>query len=251
MRGRRVLVTGATGGLGPTVVAAFLGQGAEVLAAARRRTRLDELRAGLANHDRLHVAEGDASDPEGVEALFDAVTRESPLDVVVHCVGAFAYGALAEMDDATVAALISGNITASALVLRAALRRMVPAGRGSVVLVAADRAERPEANFALYGAAKAAVCHLVSACAEEAQPAGVRVNVLLPGVIDTDENRAAMPTADRSTWTAPVDIAKAALWLAGDEAGAVTGARMKISGGQRAGGNDSVGHPAGAIPREQ
>lgn len=251
MRDRRVLVTGATGGLGPTLVAAFLGRGAEVLATARRRTRLDELRAGLAHHERLHVAESDMSDPVGVEALFEATTREAPLDLVVHSVGAFAYGGLAGMSDSTVTRLIEGNVTASAWVLRGALRRMVSAGRGGVIMLAADRAERPEAGFALYGAAKAAVCHLVAACAEEAQPAGVRVNALLPGVIDTEENRAAMPDADRSTWTAPVDIAKAALWLASDEACAVTGAHMKISGGQRAGGKDTVGHPTEAISREK
>jgi NAD(P)-dependent dehydrogenase (short-subunit alcohol dehydrogenase family) len=230
LHGQHIVVTGATGGLGPHLVEALLACGAHVIAAARVRTRLDELRAGLAQHERLDVAECDATSATGVERLLDGVDRNGGLDAVVHAVGAFTYGPLAERSDAEVERLVACNLSSTALVLRGAVRRMVPRRSGSIVVVAADRALAPAPNFALYGASKAGAVHLVQALAEEVRPAGVRVNALLPGVIDTPDNRAAMPDADASGWVRPEELAKAAVWLCSVGARAVSGALLRLPG---------------------
>jgi NAD(P)-dependent dehydrogenase (short-subunit alcohol dehydrogenase family) len=228
MHGRRILVTGATGGLGPSLCEALLAVGGEVIAIARRRTGLDDLRAGLAHHERLHVAECDVSDSGGVGKLFASVTKKAPLDAVVHASGAFAWARLAEIEDAEIARLVTANLLATTFVVRESLRHMLARGAGSVVVVAADRVLSPAEGFAVYGAAKAGVVHLVEAAAKEAAPRGVRVNALLPGILDTKDNRAAMPDADASRWTSPADVARAAVFLASDDSKGVTGARIVL-----------------------
>ncbi|MFW5876580.1 MAG: SDR family NAD(P)-dependent oxidoreductase [Myxococcota bacterium] len=228
LHGHRILVTGSTGGLGPSVVEALLACGARVVAVARLRTRLDELRASFEHHPRLDVAECDVSVPQGVEALFDAVEAGGGIDAVVHAAGAFVCGPLAEHDDDEVERLVQSNVTSSALVVRAAVRRMLPRRSGRIVLVAADRALCPAPHFALYGATKAALVHLVQAMADEVHREGVRIHALLPGVIDTPDNRAAMPDTDPATWASPAAIAKAAVWLLGADAESVNGALVRL-----------------------
>ena len=228
--GQRVLVTGASGALGPALVEAFLAVGADVVAAARRRTRLDALRAEMRQHERLHVAECDATDPAGVDALFEALERKGGIDVVVQAAGAFRWGPLSELDDADVAVMIETNLVATTWVVRAACRRMVPRGRGSIVAIAADRAREPAAGFSVYGATKAGVVHLVEAVAAELHGTGVRANAVLPGVIDTPENREAMPEADPKGFASPRAIARACVWLAGSDAEGVSGALVRVPG---------------------
>lgn len=184
-------ISGASGELGSKAVETFLALGCHVVASARRRTRLLNLRAELKNHERLKVAENDAADPEGVEALLDGLFREAPLDIAVQCAGAFHYEALAETDDGQVRRLVESNLLASTWMLRGCLRRMRPLGAGQVVLVSAEGAQTPSANLAVYGATKAAVAHLVEAADQEVRSSGVRVFGLLPGTLDTQANRAA------------------------------------------------------------
>lgn len=209
LRDKRTLMTGVTGALGPALVEAFLALGAHVLAVGRRRTALDDLRAGVGHHERLHTAECDVCDPKGVEALFDAWTKKGSADVVVHAAGAWAPGPIVDQSDEDVRAIVDSNLSSAALVLRAALKRMkAPA---SVVVVAAAQAEQPAWDTALYGAAKAGVVHLTRAAAAQSD---VRVNALLPSDIDREESAR--------------DIARAAVWLAGDESGGVNGASVRL-----------------------
>ena len=228
--GTRVLVTGATGGVGPSIVEALLAVGARVIASARRRTGLDALRAELRQHERLDVAECDASDPEGVERLFEALERKGGLGGVVHAVGAFRYGLLAGASDDDVRGVIDANVLSTAWVVRGAARRMTGRGAGSIVVIAADRALEPAPGVAVYGAAKAASAHLVQAAALELHGSGVRVNAILPGVIDTPDNRAAMPDADPAGWASPRAIARACVWLLGPDAAGVSGALVRVPG---------------------
>ncbi len=230
VRGKRVLVTGATGGLGPHLCEALLAMGAEVIGAARRRTRLDDLRAGLGQHERLHVAECDVSASEGVAALFSSLEARAPLDAVVHAAGRFAYGELAEMEDETVHGLVSTNLISTTWILRESARRMAPRKAGSIVVIAAEGALSPSAGLAVYGATKAGSLHLATAMAEELSTTGVRVNAVLPGIVDTPGNRAAMPEADPSGWAQPGAIARTVLWLASDDSRGVTGAWLRVPG---------------------
>jgi len=230
VRGKRILVTGATGGLGPSLCEALLAMGGEVLAAARRRTRLDDLRAGLNHHDRLHVAECDVTSADGVRALMESYAQKGNIDGVVHAAGAFAYGDLESQDDETVERLIGTNLLATTWVIREAVTRMRAQGGGSVVVIAADTVTSPTRGLAVYGAAKAGAAHLVKAVAAEVKGAGVRVNAVLPGIIDTPDNRRSMPEADPAGWASPGAVARAVLWLASDDAVGVTGTWLRVPG---------------------
>lgn len=190
LRGKRVWVSGASGELGHRLVETFLALGCHVVASARRRTRLLDLRAELNHHERLHIAENDASDPEGVESLLDALCRREPLDIAVQCAGAFSYGPIRDSRDEDVRKLVDANLMSSAWLLRGCLRRMLPRGRGDIVLVAADKAVTPTAGFGFYGATKAAVAHLVEVARLETAGTQVRTWGLLPGTLDTETNRA-------------------------------------------------------------
>ncbi len=232
---RRVVITGATGGLGTKTVEAFLAVGARVVAVARRRTRLADLLAEHNHHPRLEIAESDVSDAAGVSALFESLGRAGPVHSVVHTVGGFAGGAHKDLSADRLASLIEQNLTSTALVMRSALELMSRSGStnvrgtGSLVAVSSEAAGCPAPGLALYGATKASVEHLAQACATEAAPLGLRVNTLAPGTIDTPANRDAMPDADHAAWTSPTDIAKAAIWLASDESRPVSGSCLRFA----------------------
>lgn len=230
LHGRRVAITGATGALGAALVETFLASGARVVAVARLKTRLDELRASLRQHERLDVAECDLADPDGVDALFASLTGEEGLDAVVHCAGAFVHGDLIDVGSRDVARVVRSNLLASALVARAALVDMCARGRGSVVLVAADAALGPAPGMSAYAAAKAGVTHLVSSVAEELHGRGPTIHALLPGILDTPGNRLAMPDADPAGWVAMSTIARTAVYLAIPEGDGVNGALLRLPG---------------------
>jgi NAD(P)-dependent dehydrogenase (short-subunit alcohol dehydrogenase family) len=233
LRGQHVVVTGATGGLGPSVVATLLACGATVTAVGRRRTALDALRAELAHNDRLHVAEGDPSDGPRVETLFDALERGTgPVTGVVHAVGGFEFAPLADTTDETVDALTVALWGTTVRVARAAVRRMVPRKSGRIVLVGGLASTKPTPGMAVYGALKAAIAHFTQSIAAEVRGAGVTVNAVLPGTMDTEANRAAMPGADRSRWVAPETVAKVVAVLLGDDGGGISGSLVAVPDAQ-------------------
>lgn len=230
LHGRRIVVTGATGGLGPTLVESCLALGAEVVAVGRLRTKLDALRAALKQHERLDIAEADLSTRAGAEALIGAVERAGGVHGLVHAVGSFAYGPVTELDEETIDRLIAGNAMSTLWTVRAAVAAMRERRDGSVVIIGSDRAFAPGAGFALYGAAKAFATHLAQAVAQETKDVGVRVNVIAPGTIDTEENRRSMPEEDPAEWVAPLTIAKSTAWLLGPDASSVSGSVIRCVG---------------------
>jgi NAD(P)-dependent dehydrogenase (short-subunit alcohol dehydrogenase family) len=226
---KRVLVTGASGAVGPAIVEALLSVGASVVAGARRRTWLDALRADMRDHERLDVAEVDVTDPAGVDELVESSERHGGFDGVVQCAGAFSTGALADAPLETLDRMVRLNFFGSLLVTRAAVRAMRRRGRGSIVLVSAERALTPAAEQGAYGASKAAVAHLGQAVALETSGTGIRVNVVLPGKIDTEENRAEEPDGSAKRLVSRAAVARTAVWLVSDESRGVSGALLRLA----------------------
>jgi NAD(P)-dependent dehydrogenase (short-subunit alcohol dehydrogenase family) len=157
--------------------------------------------------------------------------QHGPLDALVHLVGGFSGGSpLTETSDQTWDGMINVNLRTAFYAMRAVLRPMTAAGRGRIVAVGARMAVEPSPNFAAYAVSKAALVALVRNVAAEGKKSGITANIVLPSIIDTPQNRKAMPDADYSKWVRPESIAKLIVWLASDAAADTIGAVIPIYG---------------------
>jgi NAD(P)-dependent dehydrogenase (short-subunit alcohol dehydrogenase family) len=156
------------------------------------------------------------------------LARQRRIDVLVAGVGGFAGGALLETDRQTWDRMLAMNLTSTYTAMRAVLPHMVTAGYGRVVAVASRAVVPPAPGFIAYTVAKSGVIALTQALAREMHGRGVTVNAVLPSTMDTAANRAAMPDADRTAWVPVESVAAAIAFLAGDDAGHVTGTLLAI-----------------------
>ncbi len=230
---RVVVITGAAGGLGQAVTRSCLLAGARVVAAHRGGLDRNAFSAQLGvAAERLQLVAADLTDEAAAEALAQAALQaQGGLDGWLNLAGGYAGGAPAtEVTLADFEAMFALNARTAFLGSRAALRAMQPRRRGSIVNVSSLGALRGTAGHAGYAASKAAVIRLTETLAAEAAPFGIRVNVILPGMIDTPANRAALPDADRSTWVAPDAVADALVFLLSDAARGINGASLPVGG---------------------
>jgi NAD(P)-dependent dehydrogenase (short-subunit alcohol dehydrogenase family) len=222
-----VVVTGATGGLGPAIVRAFLARGERVAAAARGREGLERLAESLGRPAALSLIAADLSSSAGAEA---AVGED--IDVLVHAVGSWTGGhPVADAPDNEVDWMLDANFRSAWFCGRAAMRRMRARRGGRIVFVAAVGGLEPTPGAAAYGAAKAALLSLMRSLAEEGRSHGIACNAVAPGTIDTEANRRAMPDVDPSGWVTPEEVASAVVYLASPEAAAVTGSTLVVARG--------------------
>jgi NAD(P)-dependent dehydrogenase (short-subunit alcohol dehydrogenase family) len=207
----RVLITGAGGALGRSVVQRFTAAGERVLAAGLRA-------------DLTVTAE--------VERLFAAAEEEAAGEpfAVVHTVGGFRFGRLADVSDDDWSFLLGANLDTTFRVCRAAARAFAKARGGSLVAVASPAGLLGEAGVGAYAATKAGVLRLVESLAREVAPLGARANSVLPGTMDTAANRAAMPDADPRQWVSTDDVAAVIHFLTTPAAAAVNGAAVRVPG---------------------
>ena len=222
---RTVLVTGGTGGLGAAVTRAFLEEGWRVVVpwvAERELQRVQE-------HERLELVQADLFEPDAADR---AVATAGPsLRALVNLVGGFAiHDRVHETPIEVFEEQLRLNLRPAYLACRAALPAMLEAGSGSIVCVSSRAARRPFPGAAGYIVGKAAVLALVDALDAEYRADGVRVNAVLPSVIDTPANRASMPDADFDPWVRPEQIAAAIRHLASPEAAATSGAHVPVYG---------------------
>lgn len=228
-----IVVTGGTGGLGRAVVRACLQAEAHVVVTHRRPVQRETFAADFGpDAARLRLEPADLTNEAQVDALADAVLRNyGKLDGWLNLVGGYAGGTpVTSLSLADFEAMFTLNVRTAFLGGRAALRAMQPRRCGAVVNVSSLGALRGTAGHAGYAAAKAAVIRLTETMAAEAAPYGVRVNVVLPGMIDTPANRAAMPDADRTSWVAPEAVAAVIVFLLSDAARGLNGAALPVGG---------------------
>ena len=230
---RVVLITGATGGLGRVVGAAFAADGARLGLVGTDHERLAALAAdlGLAA-DRWVPAIADLSDPTAARvALATVIERFGRVDVVLHLVGGWAGGTLVadlELDD--VRGMLDQHLWTTLHVVQAAVPGMVERGWGRIVAVSTTFAANPAAKGASYAIAKAAEETLVRALAREVGANGVTANVVVVKKIDTEHERESAPSPKNATWTTPEEIAAVMRFLCSDEAAAINGARIPLDG---------------------
>jgi NAD(P)-dependent dehydrogenase (short-subunit alcohol dehydrogenase family) len=226
----RVLVTGAAGALGGSVVRRFVAAGDRVLAVDVDAGRLEEL-AAAAPAGAVAVLGADLTDPAAVAAVFDAAEADGGTPpAVAHLVGGFRWAKLADMDDRDWELLWRVNVGTTFCVCREASRRFAAAGGGALVAVSAPAALLGEAGVGAYAATKAAVLRLVESLAREMAPFGGRANAVLPGTMDTPDNRRAMADADPAGWVSTDDVAAVIHQLTTPAARAVNGAAVRVPG---------------------
>jgi NAD(P)-dependent dehydrogenase (short-subunit alcohol dehydrogenase family) len=225
-----VVVTGANGNLGRAVADAFAAKGARLVLIARQRESLDKL-FGPVDARRLHVA-ADLLDQAAVEgAVREALARFGRIDVLCNVAGGFRMGdPVHETADADWNFLFDINARTLLHAVRAVVPAMLAGGGGKIVSVAAAAGQKGAAQMGAYVASKSAVIRLTETMAAELREKNINVNCVLPTIIDTPENRAAMPKADPSRWVAPGDLASVIVFLASPEARAIHGAAIPVSG---------------------
>lgn len=231
--GKVVLVAGGTGGLGRAVSLAFLEEGAKLIVPYRKQEEFDALKkAASAANSRLAGHTVDVADEAAVSQLIDGVlAQHGRLDALVNTAGGYAGGVkLWEMETKVLDQMLALNLRSGYALSRAVLPSMLKQGRGTIVNVAAKAALDHMAGAAAYSASKAAALALLDALAAEVKGSGVRVNSILPSIIDTEANRKAMPNADFAKWPKPEDIARVILFLCTEDAKVIHGAAIPVYG---------------------
>ena len=222
---RTVVITGASGNLGRAVARAFADLGA-------RLALLDLKRGDLQDSASQLFVDVNLMNPESVaSAVGKALERFGRIDVLCNIAGGFRMGPpVHETKDADWEFLLGLNARSVLNTVRAAVPAMLKGGGGRIVNIGAFAAQRGAANMGAYIASKSAVIRLTESMAAELREKNVNVNCVLPTIIDTPENRSAMPKANPAKWVAPADLANVIVFLTSDGARAVHGAAVPVTG---------------------
>jgi NAD(P)-dependent dehydrogenase (short-subunit alcohol dehydrogenase family) len=232
---RVVLVAGGTGGLGRAVSLAFLRDGARVVVTYRKDAEVEALKkAAAGDASRISAQPVDVTDLAAAQELVNKIVAEhGRLDVLVNTVGGYAGGIkLWELDRQTFEQMLVLNVRSGYALAHAAVPAMLKQGKGAIVNIAAKAAFDHAAGAAAYAASKAAAVAMMDSLAADLRGSGVRVNSILPSIIDTPANRAAMPGADFNAWPKPEEIARVILFLCSEDAKVIHGAAIPVYGDQ-------------------
>jgi NAD(P)-dependent dehydrogenase (short-subunit alcohol dehydrogenase family) len=218
-----VVITGGTGALGTAVVDRLLADGVRCHVTWKFEHELEH----FARRDAVTLHEVDCGDEAGVAALYAGL---GAIDASIHIVGGFAAAAVEATSRADFVGMFELNAVTAFLCCREAIAVMRRAGGGRIVNVAARPAVQPVGGMIAYTTAKAAVASLTQCLAAEVVDAGIHVNAILPSILDTAANRAAMPDADFDSWPKPAEVAKTIAFLAGPENRLTSGALVPVYG---------------------
>lgn len=230
MQHETLVITGGFGILGQALAQAALAQGYRV-ALVDVAPRPATLAPALQVEDvALHPGR-DLQDPEAASAVLDAIAaRFGHIDALANVAGGFTWETVTDGQLATWDRMFGQNLRTAMNMSRAVVPHMVARGSGAIVNVGAGGALRAAAGMGAYAASKSAVHRLTESMAEEFKSTGVRVNAVLPSIIDTPANRADMPDADFNAWVMPADLARVMLFLCSEQARAMTGALVPVAG---------------------
>jgi NAD(P)-dependent dehydrogenase (short-subunit alcohol dehydrogenase family) len=230
LNGKTIVVTGGFGTLGRAVASAAVSRGASVAVLDVAPSAPPGLEAQLGPQAALFGGT-DLRVFDGAAAALDAVAgRFQRIDGLINVAGGFRWETVGDGDVATWDLLYQINLRTALNASKAAIPHLLAAGGGSIVNVGANAALKAAAGMGAYAASKAAVHRLTESMAEELKASNIRVNAVLPSIIDTPVNRADMPDADFAKWVSPEALAAVILFLVSDQATAVTGALIPVTG---------------------
>jgi len=228
-----VLVAGGTGGLGRAVSLAFLQEGANVAVTFRAQAEFDALKESAGREASLLTGHSvDVTDDDAVMKMVEVIlANQKRIDVLVNTVGGYKAGTkFWEQDSKVLDQMLSLNLRSGWALARAVVPAILKQGEGAIVNVAAKAALDAPASAAAYAASKAAAIAMMNSLSADLKGTRVRVNSVLPSIIDTEPNRKAMPNADFAKWPKPADIARVILFLCSDEAKVIRGASIPVYG---------------------
>lgn len=228
--GKTVIITGATGNLGRAVARLFIEQDARVvLVDIQGEALLETFGVETA---QLMLAPANLLEAESASRLVQAAAeRYERVDVLCNLAGGFRMGEdVHETSAASWNSMFDMNVRTLLNMSQAVVPHMIGMGGGKIVNVSAFSAQKGAARMGAYIASKSAVMRLTESMAAELREKNINVNCVLPTILDTPENRAAMPDADPARWVAPHDLASVIRFLASDDARAVHGASLPVTG---------------------
>lgn len=227
--GKTVVITGAAGNLARAVAKRFAAEGATLVLIGQH---MESLPIEYRSEGRHAIFELDLLKMDEVSVAIDEViSRFGRIDVLCNLAGGFRMGeAVHEISNVDWDFLLDVNVRSVLNMAKAVVSHMVAAGSGHVVNVGAAAAQKGAAQMGGYIAAKSVVMRLTETMSAELKDKGVHVNCVLPTIIDTPENRSAMPEADPSRWVKTEDMANVIFFLASDQARAIHGASLPVSG---------------------
>ncbi len=232
IKGKVAVVTGAVGNLGRAVTAAFAAQGARVALVDLDATALEAARNELSPETDAAVFAADLIEPSSVADMVERVSAHfGRIDILANIAGGFTMGPpVHETEDRDWNFMLDLNARTVFNACRSVVPHMLSQGGGKIVNVSARAATEGKGHMAPYCVSKAAVITLTQSLASEHKNDGINVNCILPGTIDTPQNRAAMPGQDFATWVPPAALADVVVFLASDAARCVTGAAVPVYG---------------------
>jgi NAD(P)-dependent dehydrogenase (short-subunit alcohol dehydrogenase family) len=246
LAGRYALVLGGTSGIGRAIAAAYLQAGARVIVVGRDEAKLAAAVEGLKPLGDAHGYAADLADPAGLAGVIGLVlAHHGHLDILVNCQGTLRIKPALEATRDDWQAVIGTNLESVFFACQEVGRHMIGRDRGAIVNIASLSSYRGWPNGAVYGISKAGIVSLTETLATEWAPHGVRVNAIAPGVFLTEINRDRMSDERKRTLVAHTpmgrfgevhELAGAALFLASDASGFMTGETIRVDGGFLAGG---------------
>jgi len=231
--GKVVLVTGGTGALGREVCHAFLKAGALVATTYVIDEEIPALESKIGDLKKnIFLIKKDLGNEKDVQALVSEIVKKyGRIDVLANVVGGYMAGKpVTEIDEKDWDTMMNLNLKTAFLLSKHVVAQMIRQSSGKVIHTAARPGLKGGGNDAAYVASKSGVIRLVESLAEEVKSKGINVNCILPGIIDTEPNRRAMPNADFSKWVKPSEIARIILFLATEDSRPINGAAIPVFG---------------------
>jgi NAD(P)-dependent dehydrogenase (short-subunit alcohol dehydrogenase family) len=233
LKDKITIVTGAVGNLGMATARLFQQAGAKTVLVDRSPDRVREAFKDISDSpDHLLAGGVDLSDAESLGKLIEqTLGKFGRVDALVNTVGGYRGGKpVNEADLADRDFLFNVNVRTTLTCCRAVIPQMLKQQSGKIINVASRDGLSGSAGYAAYSASKSAVLRLTESLAAELKVSNINVNCIMPGTIDTPQNRAAVPNADFNEWVAPEAIADVIAFLASDAARAVNGAALPVYG---------------------
>jgi len=231
MNNKIVLITGATGALGREVTKAFLQTQTQVVATYRNDKKLHELKTHLGGvADDLLAVKTDVTDEPSVKLLIEQVSKKfNRIDGFVNLLGGFLGGVpIADTTAAQWQYMLDLNFKSAFLCCKYVLPLMIRQKYGCIITIGSKPGLQGTAGMSTYAASKAALVNFTQSLAAEGKPHNITANVIVPSIIDTPENRQAMPKAKFNDWVRPESLANLMVYLCSDKGRDINGAVIPV-----------------------